>query len=412
MDKEAEVSIGLFPLPLLANNEEREGLLVRRSTVCQTCPTQECLSHLASPLEGDPGPLVRICEQGLNYVPLGPGRMVRGILIDGWEPSAQTDRLVAKRFKRARKSELASVVRRQEFDKLISALRSQLAAGARVQTDAQTFRVAQEQPDYEKWARDEVRRATKGLSTAIIHDQRQLLASISQNAEYIMAQRYGDSYDGVVFPGENRISPTERRELWERQKAILVTCELLSERQKITNWLVDDPNLTVLRWSECRPHQIFHKYLKLCRSNAEAKSVRFFLGDSWRVCLLPNDLVSFPIQAVVDNALKYAPAGSDVNIRFQDSANCVVAIVGSYGPRIDPDERDAIFNPGTRGRHAISTGISGSGLGLWEARHIMRGWGSVDISQSEEYSEERPGFFYTQASLTFMVNASAAKRNR
>lgn len=88
---------------------------------------------------------------------------------------------------------------------------------------------------------------------------------------------------------------------------------------------------------------------------------------------------------LIDNAIKYSHSNTEIVIRshldlldFTDPPTLAVAVVEVYdiGYPIPRKERERIFEQGTRGLTAAKMGhISGSGLGLWEARAVVEAHG-------------------------------------
>lgn len=76
------------------------------------------------------------------------------------------------------------------------------------------------------------------------------------------------------------------------------------------------------------------------------------------------------VDAVVENAIHYTPAGGAVLVRARGTAIEVL----DDGPGLAPGEEDEVFGRFHRGR-AGRTGASGTGLGLPIARELMRAWG-------------------------------------
>jgi signal transduction histidine kinase len=76
------------------------------------------------------------------------------------------------------------------------------------------------------------------------------------------------------------------------------------------------------------------------------------------------------LDALVENALAYSPAGSTVSIVSGPGR----IEVRDRGPGVEPDEREAVFERFHRGRSGLS-GAPGSGLGLPIARELSHGWG-------------------------------------
>lgn len=79
------------------------------------------------------------------------------------------------------------------------------------------------------------------------------------------------------------------------------------------------------------------------------------------------DLIGEALANLVDNALRYTPAGGRVMIIV--SADGPALAVEDSGPGIAPDEREMVFTRFARGRHA-GVDADGSGLGLAIVREI------------------------------------------
>jgi two-component system, OmpR family, sensor kinase len=86
---------------------------------------------------------------------------------------------------------------------------------------------------------------------------------------------------------------------------------------------------------------------------------------------LDHDLAERILQPVVENACRYGDTSVVVSIMQRDGT--VGFMVEDDGPGVPEDEREAIFEPGRRGR--AGDGSAGAGLGLALARRLAR---SVD----------------------------------
>ena len=73
---------------------------------------------------------------------------------------------------------------------------------------------------------------------------------------------------------------------------------------------------------------------------------------------------------ILENAVKYAPIGSEVKVAFREEHNNLYVSVTSEGPFCDEEEIKNIFTKGFRGKGALSTKVAGSGLGLCLAKEI------------------------------------------
>ena len=88
---------------------------------------------------------------------------------------------------------------------------------------------------------------------------------------------------------------------------------------------------------------------------------------------------------VLDNAIKYSPAGSTVAIRVGRIGDEALLAIADEGPGIPPEHRERIFHRFFRVEEARSRDGGGSGLGLAIAK-----W-AVDIHGGAITVEQRPG---------------------
>ncbi len=67
------------------------------------------------------------------------------------------------------------------------------------------------------------------------------------------------------------------------------------------------------------------------------------------------------VRNAIDNAVRYAPAGSAVDVSLEQKMSVAVFVVEDCGPGIDPDDLVRVFDPFVR---VLGTRETGSGLGL------------------------------------------------
>jgi two-component system sensor histidine kinase KdpD len=114
--------------------------------------------------------------------------------------------------------------------------------------------------------------------------------------------------------------------------------------------------------------------LKHFESKAEGRELKLQAGASLPAVCADKDLVSLALRQLIDNALKYSPPGSPIDVTAELKDNRVIIRVRDRGPGIPERERERIFDKFYR-RQTTKAHVPGSGLGLYIAREIARAHG-------------------------------------
>jgi signal transduction histidine kinase len=151
--------------------------------------------------------------------------------------------------------------------------------------------------------------------------------------------------------------------------------------------------------------KVFRKLEKvhLCFTHKLAKrKLRSSLtGTSFSEVIGP-DILEIVFFVIIENAIKYAPKKTTVELEVTEVDGFVVVSVESLGPCIASNEYARIFDRGYRGVAAdrLSEG-GGSGIGLFAAKSIVEGQfsGLISVSQSPD-SFWIDGFNYYRTTFT------------
>ncbi len=93
-----------------------------------------------------------------------------------------------------------------------------------------------------------------------------------------------------------------------------------------------------------------------------------------------QDRLEQVLWAVLDNAVKYSPAGSSVDVHISPEAGLLAIIVADRGTGMSEATRARAFDQFYRAPEARKLAPDGSGVGLYAARGIMQAMGgSIDI---------------------------------
>lgn len=105
------------------------------------------------------------------------------------------------------------------------------------------------------------------------------------------------------------------------------------------------------------------------------------------------DLAIYPI---IDNAVKYAPAGTKISVRVLEIDKKVQIEVFSLGPRINVEEKEKIFLKNYRSSAARKSVAAGSGEGLSMAKGLIEQqfYGSIIVDQDDQFSSNGGGEFF------------------
>ncbi|MFZ3289107.1 MAG: ATP-binding protein, partial [Telluria sp.] len=129
-----------------------------------------------------------------------------------------------------------------------------------------------------------------------------------------------------------------------------------------------------------------------------------FEEPRWPIIISGNSLMLREMLSnLIDNALRYTPAGGSVTVRVRPDVEPVVLEVEDTGPGIAPAERPRVFE---RFYRILGSTASGSGLGLAIVREIAQQHGAeVDVfGNPRSQNPKLPGSLFR---LSFPGCASA-----
>ena len=106
----------------------------------------------------------------------------------------------------------------------------------------------------------------------------------------------------------------------------------------------------------------------------EDRDVELAIGDDLPPVSADADLVALALRQLIDNGLKYSPAGAPMQIIGRAEGERVTLRVRDQGPGIPERERERIFDKFYR-RDTARDRVPGTGLGLYIAREILRAHG-------------------------------------
>ena len=119
---------------------------------------------------------------------------------------------------------------------------------------------------------------------------------------------------------------------------------------------------------------LVERVLEQVKARTEGREVRVRVRPDLPAVTADPDLMALVLRQLMDNALKYSPPGSPIDIAADLKDGRVVLRIHDRGPGIPQRERERIFEKFYRWQ-ATSNHIPGTGLGLYIAREITRAHG-------------------------------------
>ncbi|MGH2531238.1 MAG: sensor histidine kinase [Thermomicrobiales bacterium] len=122
---------------------------------------------------------------------------------------------------------------------------------------------------------------------------------------------------------------------------------------------------------------LLHRLVDGLQPQATTKEVRLTLDRPPEGCTVDGDahLLTRAVENLLDNALRFTPAGGNVRVECRTEATGVRFSVADSGPGIPTDDLPHLFTPLFRGETSRNRRTGGAGLGLTTARNIIRAHG-------------------------------------
>lgn len=351
----------LFPYPTLTSAAELvDGSLMGSHPTCTACPTRECLASL-NVNRSDP----QYCRFGITFARVDEVRLVVGVLVNDVPNATQRSRRRAK----------SEPERRVSSKNLKHAIYSARELGLGVVSDfeiakAELLEKLSSDPQLQEALAENLRRDfSESLQQS--HDFLQLVKLVRGHAEALLLDKYP------------ALDPSEAADKLPTEGAIYYSTELMLAKMDSLAFL-NEINLALGSERKFKIHPLVLKYVRIYDWQARQKDLKVRLeGEAYGSSRYNDRAIGAVVQGLLDNMVKYAPAGSAATVTFTENATLVKLAFSSLGPKIEPDERSSIFLPKCRGRAAMAMEMSGLGIGLATAKRISDALG-LELALEQE----------------------------
>lgn len=167
-----------------------------------------------------------------------------------------------------------------------------------------------------------------------------------------------------------------QRSLEQMNKLEALTASLVNISRLESQMIIINPRPTELRSIIINAvSAVYHKASgkQIAINTGDFDDLALYLDPKWTVEAMVN---------ILDNAVKYSPEGSQINININRLYSFVRVEIADQGIGIPKDEQNRIFSRFFRGSHPAVQNQEGSGVGLYLARKIMEDQGGTVSVQS------------------------------
>jgi signal transduction histidine kinase len=334
---------------------------------------------------------VNVCPYGAGYSWIGEDTLVAGVVISDLPTQSSAQRKLMRRsnkFQKITQRDLENQLRelrrvRDRFDDTFESDREALRS--------QYLETKQFRADALRELHDEIQERAAGL-----HDLLNLAHQVVSNCKAMFDAR---------LPGED---PDVVAEQSHNEGAIyFAALQMVSKIDGVM--LLNDPSKMHQRVTEFRLHGLVSKVVKIYVNRARERSIEFSVGSgSYGLVEASGEALSMLVEALIDNAVKYAPANSKIIVSFDEDGENIGVRVASLGPRIKPDEERKIFQPSYRAPAAQALTPGGMGFGLAAAMLVSDEMGYfLSVNQDGIQNSEFPDYYST--SFSFYVERKDLK---
>lgn len=152
-------------------------------------------------------------------------------------------------------------------------------------------------------------------------------------------------------------------------------------------------------------YKIFDKICKCMKEKKEAKYLDIRL-DATRNCtdMQAYDSIELLPFILVDNAIKYAPDRTRIDITIEERNETQHATIRSIGPMLSEGEIELIFNRGYRSERARTYTNDGMGIGLFTAKQICDLHGiKIQVKSSDKLYKVIKEVPFSEFSVDFWI---------
>lgn len=196
----------------------------------------------------------------------------------------------------------------------------------------------------------------KELLFQLMHELRNINHIIKSSSEIISRAVSGNKIDKLT--------------LQEHTSQIFDNAYLISLWLDIIDFEVNPELFTTQRLESRSLWGKFKKSIISFKRIAKNKKIKIEIAGESKTSIELYPIIDILPYILLDNAVKYSPSYSTVEIEFSENESSIDIQIISSGPMLKKEEMDKLFTKGFRSKNAIKLGVIGSGRGLSIVKYI------------------------------------------
>jgi signal transduction histidine kinase len=359
------LALHFFPFPHVTGKVRRPGALIDWPERCSGCDRQ-CETSTANDLS--------LCSYGLNYLRVDDDLLIAGIVVNDYPGNTPARQKMKRRLGN-------QGISKKSLERIVDLSRSSIEQ-LEAELDSRFEQVVSEYRESQGYYEEIVERIRPEMQQALaqVHDYKQFVQQIIQNMDVLLEER---------FPERSLTDKIEGAK--HEEAAIYWAAEMMDEKLEAVAFLQFPERIQELtEQGRFSLHGMVLKYVRIYQRKADQRGLSISVsGECWTEIEGNTRALGIIPHTLIDNATKYAPENSRVEIIFEELAGDVEFSVRSFGPAISTGEQETIFDPFVRGAAAREMRREGTGFGLAAAQAIARAHDTqIKVKQTKESGPE------------------------
>ena len=196
----------------------------------------------------------------------------------------------------------------------------------------------------------------------VMHDVKKLNTQVKGLCESI--------WNEFSLEGQIDLNSREIKNLFDKIKTITVCSSMMYSSFSMYDYTINPKIFVMGAPYSCNVYKKFDKVRQILKNYLKKNVVIKINGNSYFEFFAFASFEIVPL-LLLENAVKYSPKNSEVNVDFDESTSGLAVKIESVGPYCDENEIKQIFNKGFRGKNAIKV-TEGCGLGMYFVSEIVK----------------------------------------